>query len=316
MPPMKKLCLIVFLLSFFCSHAVHGQQRSKRQIKKVGNQIAPKPLPANDTPTTVAVKELMSQVSKDTAQVDSTVLEVVAAVVFDSLKAQVNAPIIQVPVTLRSLIVPGALFAYGAITLNSGSLRVFNEETNEALSPGGKFTRPFMEDYLLLVPAAAVYGLNIFGVQGQNNLLDRSVIYGMSNLIANGIIFGVKQFGIEMRPDSSDKHSFPSGHTAEAFVSAEFLRQEYRGRVHWSVIAGGYAVAVGVGYLRMYHNKHWLSDVVAGAGIGIASTRFSYYLYPAIKHLLFGSRTVRKEAMLMPTYKMGGGYGLAFTYRF
>jgi membrane-associated phospholipid phosphatase len=169
---------------------------------------------------------------------------------------------------------------------------------------------------MLLVPAAAVYGLNIAGIKGQNNLVDRSIIYGMSNLIANGIGFGVKYFGIQERPDKSDKHSFPSGHTAEAFVSAEFLHQEYKQRVHWTVIAGGYAMATSVSYLRMYHNKHWLSDVVAGAGIGMASTRFAYYLYPIFKHVLFGSKKVKQSALILPTYQSGGIYGLSMVYGF
>jgi membrane-associated phospholipid phosphatase len=66
----------------------------------------------------------------------------------------------------------------------------------------------------------------------------------------------------------------------------------------------------------MYHNKHWLSDVVAGAGIGIASTRFSYYLYPAVKHLIFGSKKVKQDIALFPTYRTGGGYGLGLAYQF
>jgi hypothetical protein len=222
---------------------------------------------------------------------------------------------VQVPVTLKSLIIPGALFAYGAITLNSGSLRLINEEAKEIVWDGTVHEKHF-EDYLLLVPAITVYALNIAGIKGQNNLIDRSIIYGMSNLISNGIVFGVKQFGIQERPDKSDEHSFPSGHTAQAFVSAEFLHQEYKGRIHWSVIAAGYGVGVATAYMRMYHNKHWLSDVVAGAGIGMASTRFAYYLYPIFKHVIFGSKKVRQDAMIMPTYKSGGGYGLALTYRF
>ena len=41
------------------------------------------------------------------------------------------------------------------------------------------------------------------------------------------------------------------------------------------------------GFLRMYNNKHWLSDVVAGAGIGIMSTKIAYWIYPVIKRKLF-----------------------------
>ncbi len=246
---------------------------------------------------------------------DTSGIGQVAQVVHDSVKAQLKAPIVQVPVRLKTLIIPGAFFAYGAITLNNGGLRGINEEVRELIWDGKVHGRPYIEDYLLLVPAAAVYALNIVGVKGQNNLIDRSIIYGMSNLISNGIIFGVKQVGIETRPDGSDNHSFPSGHTAQAFVSAEFFHQEYKGRVHWTATAAGYAFGVATAYLRMAHNKHWLGDVVAGAGIGIASTRFSYYLYPLFKHLLFGSKKVKESAMILPTYNMGMP-GLAAVYRF
>ena len=249
----------------------------------------------------------------DTTQVQQDTTLVQKAV--DSVVAQVTAPIVQRPVTLKSLIIPGALFAYGVVTLNNFKLREINEEAREVFWDKKDHHSPYPEDYLLLAPAAAVYGLNIAGIKGQNNLIDRSIIYGLSNLIANGLSFGVKQLSIETRPDSSDRFSFPSGHTAEAFVSAEFLHQEYRGRIHWSVIASGYAVATTVAGLRMYHNKHWLSDVVAGAGIGIASTRFAYYLYPEIKHLIFGSRKIKGDAMILPTYQ-NGMFGLAGVLRF
>ncbi|MNL72165.1 hypothetical protein D3C87_1974290 [compost metagenome] len=41
----------------------------------------------------------------------------------------------------------------------------------------------------------------------------------------------------------------------------------------------------------MYNNKHWLSDVVAGAGFGILSTKVAYYLYPRLKKLVLGKET-------------------------
>ena len=202
-----------------------------------------------------------------------------------------------------------------ALSLNNAGLREINEEAREIFWDKQEHHHPYLEDYTLLAPAAAVYALNIFGIKGQNNFIDRSVLYGMSNAIANGFVFGLKRVGIETRPDSSDNYSFPSGHTAEAFVSAEFLHLEYRGRIHWSVIAAGYGVGIGTAYLRMAHNKHWLSDVVAGAGVGIASTRFSYYIYPLLKHLIFGSKKVQGAAMIVPTYG-NGMVGFAGVLRF
>ena len=310
--------LIIFTLLFSlnaASQTKHPPARkpARRQAVHATQHPVLKPrFIAIDSP--IIVPPLITRIDttkKDTA----TFVEKVADIIHDSVKAQIKAPVRQVPVTLKSLIVPGVLFAYGALTLNNGGLRSINREARTIIWDGEEHHHPYLEDYTLLVPAAAVYGLNIFGVKGRNNLVDRSIIYGMSNAIANGMGFGLKKIGIETRPDSSDHYSFPSGHTAEAFVSAEFLHQEYKGRIHWSVIALGYGVGIGTAYLRILHNKHWLSDVVAGAGVGIASTRFSYYLYPILKHVLFGSKTVRGSAMFLPTYS-NGMVGLAGVWQF
>jgi hypothetical protein len=313
------------MLSLFAPDAV-AQTRgtSKTSVKKAARKkTSRKPAVTVDTAVIATPPEVVAApvAPPDTTRKDTTTLEKVADVVHDSVKAQLKAPIVQVPIRLKTLLIPGAMFAYGVVTQNNGGLRVFNDQAKEYIWDGNKHGRPYVEDYLLFVPAVAVYGMNIFGVHGQNNLVDRSIIYGMSNAIANGFVFGLKYFGIEQRPDSTDNYSFASGHTAEAFVSAEFLHQEYKGRVHWTVTAAGYAVATTVGYLRMYHNKHWLSDVVAGAGIGMASTRFSYYLYPLAKHLIFGSKKVKedrgKAAMIYPMYNPGNGAaGLGLICRF
>jgi hypothetical protein len=311
----RNWCVILILL-FFLSNAADAQQTQSPKGKARTGRHAKKPKITVDTVAARPVVAAVPVPPHDTTKRDTSGIAKVVDVVHDSVKAQLKAPIVQVPVTLKSLIVPGILVGYGIVTQNNGGLRVFNDEAKEVVWNGQEYHHPYIEDYMLLVPAAAVYGMNIFGFHGQNNLVDRSIIYGMSNALANGIIFSLKYFGIEQRPDSTDNYSFASGHTAEAFVSAEFLHQEYKQRVHWTVIAAGYACAVGVGYMRMYHNKHWLSDVVAGAGIGIASTRFSYYLYPAVKHWIFGSKKVKENAVIYPMHNGSGGYGLGLVYGF
>ena len=318
---LRKLCLLLVLVGWMApADAQTNKSKSKTSTKKTTSKRAATKSPVSNTAPTVVVPAPppVVVVAEDTTakKKDTTAAEQVAQVVHDSVKAQIKAPIVQVPVTLKSLIIPGVLFAYGAITLNNESLRKINLEAKEWIWDNNPHPLLHIEDYTLLAPAAAVYILNFAGVKGQNNLIDRSIIYGMSNAIANGIGFGVKALGTELRPDSGDHYSFPSGHTAEAFVSAEFLHQEYKGRIPWPYIAAGYFVGVGTAYMRMYNNRHWLSDVVAGAGIGIASTRFAYYIYPVLKHVLFGSRKVKESAMIMPTYKTGGGYGLSLMYNF
>jgi membrane-associated phospholipid phosphatase len=154
------------------------------------------------------------------------------------------------------------------------------------------------------------------GVKGKNNLVDRSVLYVLSNLIGNGLVFSTKKFSHVMRPDSSNYYSFPSGHTAKAFLAAEFLRQEYKHRSHWYGVAG-YAVAIGSGVLRMYNNKHWLNDVVAGAGVGILSTRLAYWIYPKLKNTLVrpDKRAGKGSTVLLPTYEHGA-VGMALVHQF
>jgi membrane-associated phospholipid phosphatase len=135
----------------------------------------------------------------------------------------------------------------------------------------------------------------------------------MSNAFTNGIVFSVKNISHEQRPDGSNDFSFPSGHTAEAFASAEFMRQEYKDVSPWYGVAG-YLTATATGLLRMYNNKHWLSDVVAGAGVGIASTKLAYLIYPAIKRKLFKDKPV--HAMITPFYQPGGSAGVSMVYNF
>lgn len=318
---MKSFLSIIALLLLLPSADAQVRRNPAKTAKK--KTVARKPVPKKqpkvivaDTPV-VIVKTPVDITPADTTKVADTMkIEKVVEAIGDSVKAQVKAPIVQIPVRLKSLILPGALFTYGALTLNIQGLRNLNHELKEAVygdHPHQK--REYIENTALFLPAAAVYALNIAGIKGENNLIDRSVLYGMSNAIANGIVFGVKYLGIEQRPDSSNNYSFPSGHAAEAFISAEFLRLEYRHVSKWYGIAG-YAVALVTPYMRMYNNKHWFSDVVAGAGVGIASTRFAYYIYPALKKKIFGSKKIKGDAMLFPSYRSGGGYGFTFISTF
>ena len=70
------------------------------------------------------------------------------------------------------------------------------------------------------------------------------------------------------RPDGSDDNSFPSGHTSVTFQAASFLLRRYG--LAYGLPA--YALATYTGYTRIQSNKHYLTDVLAGATIGILSS--------------------------------------------
>jgi membrane-associated phospholipid phosphatase len=145
------------------------------------------------------------------------------------------------------------------------------------------FHTPF-DNYLQYAPGLSVYALNAMGIKGKHNFKDRTLTYLLSSLISGVTVQSIKAVTKVRRPDGIGSNAFPSGHTATAFAGAEFLRQEYKDVSPWYGFAG-YTAATATGILRMYNNKHWLRDVVAGAGFGILSTQIAYWLEPKVVKL-------------------------------
>ena len=204
------------------------------------------------------------------------------------------------PFPTKQLIIPALFIVYGVVAIESDGLKNLNEKVREKIFLENPHEKTHIDNYLQFAPAVAVYGLNIVGIKGAHNFVDRSAIFLLSNVMLNISVSAIKKYSHQLRPDSSDYLSFPSGHTAEAFANAEFLLQEYKDVSMWYGIAG-YAVAATTGYLRMYNDKHWLSDVIAGAGVGMASTKIAYWLYPKIKHALFKDKITTTS--IIPTYQ-------------
>lgn len=133
-------------------------------------------------------------------------------------------------------------------------------------------------DYALaLSPLAATWGMRVAGVESRSKM-PRMVL---SNSLALGLTYGItsvlKSTTDVVRPDASDNHSMPSRHAAMAFASATILHREYGHLSPW-ISVGGYATATATEYLRLHHHAHWVSDLYMGAGIGMVSTNFAYFL--------------------------------------
>ena len=200
----------------------------------------------------------------------------------------------------KQLIIPSVLIGYGVIGLESDQLLSFNHQIKDEVTEDidEKVT---IDDFSQYAPAVSVYALNAFGVKGKNNMRDRSVILATSTILTVGSVFALKSVTNVERPDGSSNNSFPSGHTAIAFAGAEFLYQEYKDKSIWYGVAG-YAVAAGTGIFRMYNNRHWLTDVAAGAGIGILSTKIAYWMNPYITRKLFHGEQNKSTSFIAPSY--------------
>lgn len=128
---------------------------------------------------------------------------------------------------------------------------------------------PFL--YVLLAEAT--------GVKMKTRFMRRVMIIALSELVLNSFVQPVKKLIRRRRPRSLFKfNSFPSGHTATSFSGAEILRHEIKGH-SLPLSTTGYLFAIITAALRLYKRKHWFSDVVAAAVIGVVSAKLTYLLY-------------------------------------
>jgi hypothetical protein len=199
----------------------------------------------------------------------------------------------------ESLILPSALLSYGIIGLESHKLQQFNISTREEVKEHID-TKLIIDNFSQYAPFLTVYGLNAAGIRGKNNLKNRTIILAGAYLTMGLTVNILKNTTRVLRPDGSSTNSFPSGHTATAFMGAEFLYQEYKDISVWYGISG-YLVAAGTGLFRVYNNRHWLTDIAAGAGIGILSTKIAYWTYPMINKRKTKSKRY-DSAFVMPYY--------------
>jgi membrane-associated phospholipid phosphatase len=170
-----------------------------------------------------------------------------------------------------------------------------------------------IDDVLPSIPVILGAGLHVAGVKGRNNFVNASIMFFGANMLGNYVGQSLKESTLIERPNGADFYAFPSNHTIAAFVAAEVLHQEYADKSPWISIAG-YTMASTVGTIRMLENRHWFSDVLAGAGIGILSTRLTYVVYPWIHNKIFKKRQAR-GFYFAPRY-IDGKPVAAFSYSF
>ena len=203
------------------------------------------------------------------------------------------------------------MLGYGVIAQFNTGLKSLDRSTKSANDRYlGQRTR--IDDYLQYAPAFSVYALDLLGVEAKHNVLDRTLVMASSHLLMGLTVQTTKHTVGVLRPDGSNTKSFPSGHTATAFVGAHILFREYGDTNPWIGVAG-YAAAIATGGLRVVNNKHWVSDVVAGAGIGILIAEVAYLLLPAMSSIWTGARKW-KHATLFPIIS-NRQYGLSISYK-
>ncbi len=211
----------------------------------------------------------------------------------------------------KQLIVPGVLIS-GGYLLKSISLK------QEQLEWHDKYYKDFktsVDDIIQYSPYAAYVGLDLVGIKAKHSFGDRMGVLFIGAGIMATTVFSLKRTTKVLRPDNSAQDSFPSGHTANAFLGATLVYEEYRDESIWYGI-GAYSAATATGLLRVTNNRHWFSDVVVGAGLGILSGKAAYVIYPWLKEKLGKkSNTNTSKMAFTPVYDgrtIGGNLVIGF----
>ncbi|GEO04010.1 hypothetical protein AAE02nite_16740 [Adhaeribacter aerolatus] len=203
----------------------------------------------------------------------------------------------------KATAVPAVLIGYGLTTIKDNGLYSSYDAQRDIRQQFPNFhTRA--DDILVFAPFAELALANLLNVKSNNDFLNTGLVILKAEAINGILVLGLKNTTNQLRPNGENRYSLPSGHTAHAFLAASILHTELRHKSQWYGI-GAYTIAVSVGALRMLNNKHWQSDVLVGAGIGILSSHLAY--------LSHRNRWGRKPSVVViPTYIFGTpGVGMA-----
>lgn len=175
---------------------------------------------------------------------------------------------------LKSLIFPTSLGVMGGIVKETN----LREYVQEKVQNSRFRTNTTIDDYIQYVPIVELHAADFYYGKSKNEMFQTSKNLVIAELFTALIVQSIKHSANIRRPNGHD-YSFFSGHTSQAFTGATALYLEYD-EINRLFALSGYGFSTATGILRVTNNKHWLSDVLVGAGIGIFSARVIWYINP------------------------------------
>jgi membrane-associated phospholipid phosphatase len=181
-----------------------------------------------------------------------------------------------------AIVVPSALLVYGCLKPVIPAIENLDNQIMENVRTNHPDFNTNVDDYLQWVPSASIYAMDAFKVKTKHSFIEHLAIDAGSIIITGGAGFIMRKISDNMEVYNSNGSKFPSGHTANAFRGAEIVFQELKD-THRVLSYSGYLVASAVGVLRIYNKAHYLTEVLAGAGLGILSTKLTYLAFDKVK---------------------------------
>lgn len=171
--------------------------------------------------------------------------------------------------------------------------------------------RTSVDDWIHYAPIVTMYAADLFKVPAKNTVWNQTKFLVISEAVTAGIVWSLKVGLGVLRPDSTTFTAYPSGHTSQAFVQSQVLFNEFRATAPL-LAASGFLFSTTTGALRVLNNRHWVPDILLGAGIGMLVTNAVYYFEPFKKWNPFKNMKKRSnmhQISFMPSFRqdyMGG----------
>lgn len=182
--------------------------------------------------------------------------------------------------SVSQFIVPGSLMATGAVIRGTPWLHEHIDNGLRDWVQSYEPKRVYYDDYAQYALLTSVFLLKGLGVESRHDW--ESLITLTSGTCLLGYVSStiMKHMLAVSRPGRPNEHtSFPSGHTITSFLGAEILRREY-GEEYPAIAIVGYLFATGIACMRIYNDRHFLSDILAGAGFAMFCVGVTYALTP------------------------------------
>ena len=181
-----------------------------------------------------------------------------------------------------AIIVPTTFLIYGCLKPAIQGIENLDTRIWEDIHKNHPDFHTRADDYLQWVPSASIYLMDAFKVKTKHSFKEHLLIDAGSIIITGGAGFVMRKISGNMDVYNTHGTWFPSGHTANAFRGAEIVFQELKD-THRVLSYSGYLVASAVGALRIFNKQHLLTEVLAGAGLGMLSTKLTYLVFDKVK---------------------------------
>lgn len=209
---------------------------------------------------------------------------------------------------LKKMIIPTSLIMGGSLLSRSTLENDLQRDIRKGI---GKGFSTKLDDYFRYAPMAELAVANAIGLKSKNHWFDQAKNLFLIDVASFITVRTLKSVVKRSRPNNQYIYnSFPSGHTTLAFSNATMLYYEYIDH-HPLFAYSGYAFATVTGSLRVLNDRHWIGDVLVGAGIGMLITHLVYAIEPLKnwnpflrkKHLSFTPVINRDQLLLSVHWK-------------